>query len=73
MWPTSSSGTSGTGPCFEISALTGLGCENLCYAIYDYLTEHSDAHRAERAEDLAADVRFRGDPPPADDTPTPQA
>ena len=45
------------GPVFEISALTGQGCEALCYAIYDYLSEHSDAHRAAEAEDLAADVR----------------
>ena len=51
-----------TGPVFEISALTGFGCENLCYAIYDYLAAHSDAHRAEQAEDLAADVRFRDGP-----------
>ncbi len=56
------------GPVFQISALTGLGCENLCYAVYDYLAAHSDAHRAECAEDLAADVRFR-DEPPADDAP----
>jgi len=47
------------GPVFEISALTGQGCENLCYAVYDYLAEHSDAQRAAEAEDLAADVRFR--------------
>ena len=51
------------GPVFEISALTGQGCEALCYAIYDYLSEHSDAHRAAEAEDLAADVRFRDAPP----------
>ena len=51
------------GPVFQISALTGLGCENLCYAVFDYLVEHSDAHRAERAEDHAADVRFRDEPP----------
>ena len=47
------------GPVFEISALTGQGCENLCYAIYDYIAAHSDAQRAAEAEDLAADVRFR--------------
>jgi GTPase len=47
------------GPVFQISALTGQGCENLCYAVYDYLAEHSDAQRAAEAEDLAADVRFR--------------
>ncbi|WP_322073844.1 GTPase ObgE [Burkholderia cepacia] len=61
------------GPVFEISALTGQGCEALCYAIYDYLSEHSDAHRAAEAEDLAADVRFRdalpakGEAAPGDD------
>ena len=55
------------GPVFEISALTGQGCENLCYAIFDYIAQHSDASRAAEAEDLAADVRFRdeaGSPPP---------
>jgi GTP-binding protein len=50
------------GPVFEISALTGQGCENLCYAIYDYVSSHSDARRAAEAEDLASDVRFRGAP-----------
>lgn len=50
------------GPVFEISALTGQGCENLCYAVYDYVAAHSDARRAEEAEDLASDVRFRGAP-----------
>ena len=53
------------GPVFEISALTGQGCEALCYAIYDYLAQHSDAHRAAEEEDLAADVRFRDAPPAA--------
>jgi GTPase len=50
------------GPVFEISALTGLGCENLTYAVYDYLAEHSEAQRAAEEEDLAADVRFRDQP-----------
>src|SRR5262249_51748740 len=50
------------GPVYQIPALTGQGCENLCYAVYDYLAEHSDAHRAGEAEDLAADVRFRAEP-----------
>ena len=50
------------GPVFEISALTGQGCENLCYAVYDYIAAHSDARRAEQAEDLASDVRFRDTP-----------
>ncbi|SAL87040.1 GTPase ObgE [Caballeronia arvi] len=49
------------GPVFEISALTGQGCEALTYAIYDYISQHSDASRAAEAEDLAADVRFRDD------------
>jgi GTP-binding protein len=46
---------------YEISALTGQGCEALVYAIYDYISTHSDASRAAEAEDLAADVRFRDD------------
>jgi GTPase len=50
------------GPVFEISALTGQGCENLCYAVFDYIAAHSDAQRAAEAEDLAADVRFREKP-----------
>ena len=50
------------GPVFEISALTGQGCESLCYAIYDHIAAHSDAQRAAEAEDLAADVRFREKP-----------
>jgi GTP-binding protein len=54
---------------FEISALTGLGCENLCYAVYDYVTSHSDARRASDAEDLAADVRFRETPAARGDAP----
>jgi GTP-binding protein len=47
------------GPVFEISALTGQGCEALTYAVYDYIAAHSDAQRQAEAEDLAADVRFR--------------
>jgi GTP-binding protein len=50
------------GPVFEISALTGQGCENLCYAVFDHIAAHSDAQRAAEAEDLAADVRFRAKP-----------
>jgi GTP-binding protein len=46
------------GPVFEISALTGQGCESLCYAIYDHIAAHSDAQRAAEAEYLASDVRF---------------
>jgi len=48
-----------TGPVFEISALTGMGCDKLCYAVYDYVSSHSEAHRAAEDEDRAADVRFR--------------
>jgi GTP-binding protein len=47
------------GPVFEISALTGLGCEKLCYAIYDYLAKFGAAGRAAEAEELALDPRFR--------------
>src|SRR6202167_6581704 len=31
------------GPVFEISALTGQGCESLTYAIFDYISKNSDA------------------------------
>jgi GTPase len=54
-----------SGPVHEISALTGQGCESLCYAVYDYLAAHSDAQRAAHEEDLAADVRFRDEPQPS--------
>jgi GTPase len=47
------------GPVFEISALTGQGCEGLIYAIYDYLAKHGAAGQAAEAEELAADPRFR--------------
>ncbi|KNH04429.1 GTP-binding protein Obg [Candidatus Burkholderia brachyanthoides] len=50
-------------PVYEISALTGQGCEALTYAIYDYISQHSDASRVAEAEDLAADVRFRDEAP----------
>ena len=47
-----------TGPVFEISALTGMGCEKLCYALQDYL----DSVRRDRddAEERAADPRYQG-------------
>jgi GTP-binding protein len=46
------------GPVFEISALTGEGCQQLCYAIQKDL----DAKRQERddQEEHDADVRFHG-------------
>ncbi|HTJ93390.1 MAG TPA: GTPase ObgE [Pararobbsia sp.] len=47
------------GPVFEISALTGQGCEALTYAIYDHLAKHGAAGQAAEAEELAADPRFR--------------
>ena len=47
-----------SGPVFEISALTGMGCEKLCYALQDYL----DSVRRDRddAEERAADPRYQG-------------
>lgn len=45
------------GPVFEISALTGEGCEQLCFAIQTYLDEQRQAR--EDAIELAADVRFQ--------------
>ena len=45
------------GPVFEISALTGEGCQQLCYAIQTDL----DAKKAQRdeAEEHDADPRFQ--------------
>jgi GTP-binding protein len=54
-----------SGPTFEISALTGLGCENLCHAIFDHLAAHGAAGRANAADELAADPRFREAAAPA--------
>ena len=47
-----------TGPVFEISALTGEGCDRLCYALQDYL----DSIRRERdkLEEQALDPRYQG-------------
>ena len=47
------------GPVFEISALTGQGCDALTYAIYGHLAKHGAAGQAAEAEELAADPRFR--------------
>ncbi|UDG82206.1 GTPase Obg [Candidatus Vallotia cooleyia] len=33
------------GPMFQVSALTGLGCKNLCYAVYAYLLKTGLAER----------------------------
>jgi GTPase len=46
------------GPVFEISALTGLGCEKLCYALQDYLDSVRREHDA--AEERAIDPRYQG-------------
>jgi len=45
------------GPVFEISALTGLGCDKLCYALQDYL----DSVRRDRdeADERAEDPRYQ--------------
>jgi GTP-binding protein len=42
---------------FEISALTGLGCDKLCYALQDYL----DSVRRDRDEqdERAQDPRYK--------------
>ncbi|MBJ7502922.1 MAG: GTPase ObgE, partial [Polynucleobacter sp.] len=47
-----------SGPVFEISALTGEGCDRLCYALQDYL----DSLRRERdkLEEQAVDPRYQG-------------
>jgi GTP-binding protein len=46
------------GPVFEISALTGLGCEKLCYALQDYLDSVRREH--DSAEERAIDPRYQG-------------
>ncbi|CAG7599496.1 Obg family GTPase CgtA [Candidatus Vallotia tarda] len=38
------------GPVFQISSLTGAGCKNLCYAVYDHLRESSLAVCEQRTE-----------------------
>jgi GTP-binding protein len=46
------------GPVFEISALTGLGCEKLCYALQDYLDSVRREHDV--AVERAIDPRYQG-------------
>ncbi|VVE89709.1 Obg family GTPase CgtA [Pandoraea bronchicola] len=46
------------GPTFEISALTGEGCEKLCLAVQEYLYQQRGAVE-EALEDAALDPRFR--------------
>ncbi|AJE97835.1 Obg family GTPase CgtA [Pandoraea apista] len=60
-----------SGPTFEISALTGEGCEKLCLAVQEYLYQQRGAVE-EALEDAALDPRFRaGSAAPAE--PAPQA
>ncbi|VVE04780.1 Obg family GTPase CgtA [Pandoraea fibrosis] len=47
-----------SGPTFEISALTGEGCEKLCLAVQEYLYQQRGAVE-EALEDAALDPRFR--------------
>ena len=55
------------GPTFEISALTGEGCEKLCLAVQEYLYQQRGAVE-EAMEDAAQDPRFRaGSAAPAAD------
>jgi GTP-binding protein len=55
------------GPVFEISALTGLGCDKLCYSLQDYL----DSIRKDRddEDERAADPRYQEQAQPEDKTP----
>jgi len=48
------------GPVFEVSALTGEGCDRLCAAIW----EHLERHREVPAAAAATDPRFATDPSP---------
>lgn len=62
-----------SGPTFEISALTGEGCEKLCLAVQEYLYQQRGAVE-EALEDAALDPRFRAGSaapaePPAENTP----
>ncbi|WP_347554998.1 Obg family GTPase CgtA [Robbsia sp. KACC 23696] len=54
------------GPVFEISALSGEGCDSLVLAIYEHLVATGEAGREAAAEEVAADPRFR-DVPAAED------
>jgi GTP-binding protein len=49
------------GPVFQISALTGQGCERLSLAIYEHLAHTGAAAVAEFKEERASDPRFRDD------------
>ena len=58
-----------SGPTFEISALTGEGCAELCRAIY----EHIELHRERPEAPLDVDTRFAGTAPAPAVEPEPQA
>ncbi|MEY3754597.1 MAG: GTPase ObgE [Pseudomonadota bacterium] len=45
------------GPVFEISALTGQGCQTLCFAIQGYLDDQNT--KRDEQEERDADVRFK--------------
>ena len=45
------------GPVFEISALTGQGCQTLCFAIQSYLDDQNT--KRDEQEERDADVRFK--------------
>jgi GTP-binding protein len=45
------------GPVFEISALTGQGCQTLCFAIQGYLDDQNN--KRDEQEERDADVRFQ--------------
>ncbi len=49
-----------TGPVFEISALTGQGCEGLIYAIYDHLAKHGRLARRHRPRNSRRSALPRG-------------
>jgi len=55
------------GPVFEISALTGMGCDKLCYSLQDYL----DSVRRDRddADERAQDPRYQDQAQDQDKTP----
>jgi GTP-binding protein len=42
---------------FEISALTGQGCQTLCFAIQGYLDDQNT--KRDEQEERVADVRFQ--------------
>jgi GTP-binding protein len=57
-----------SGPTFEISALTGEGCEALCRAIWEHLDRHREPVPAEPEAGPAAPAPASSEPatPPSD-------